>query len=278
MVNNFLLANVLLGVNEQISCSDCGGAFVSVGSFTLGAHGRRDLTDELTLLGGFSFGRYKEEGANVTSAWTLAGSLRYDPSTLGKSRPFFEVGLTASPFQRVTYSRSYDNGAGTATGSGRTDTHNEAAYGRIGWVNRLTRIDELGAYVQYTREWQTVKGYSEALNDNNPFNASVPGGTNSQSIVGVGAQWTHLFGKYTEVNLNAGLAHATGVSSSIDATIAGYGTVQTTPPQLTWTTVGGRIGRRVGDRTTIDLFVDAVLGPRQIGSSPHGGFDFNIRF
>jgi len=277
MLNQALFGNVLLGLNEQLSCSDCGGASVSFGSFTIGGHGRRDLNDEWTLLGGASYGRYNEEGANVTSSWTLASALRFDPTGMGASRPFAEIGLTAAPDQHVTYSRTYANGSDTTTATGDTTSGNYAAYGRVGWIDRLTRVDELGAYVQFTREWQTVKGYTE-VSTGNPFGATVPGGSNSQSVIGAGAQYTHLFGRYTEVNLNAGIAHAAGVQSSIDASIAGYGNVRVMPPHLTWETVGGRIGRRVGKRVTVDLFADTVLGPRQIGSSVHGGFDFNIKF
>jgi probable HAF family extracellular repeat protein len=277
MLNQALFANVLLGLNEQLSCSDCGGASVSFGSFTIGSHGRRDLNDEWTLLGGASYGRYREEGANVTSSWTVASSLRFDPAGMGTSRPFAEIGVTAAPDQHVTYSRSYANGSATTTAMGDTSSGNYAAFGRVGWIGRVTRVDEVGAYVQFTREWQTVKAYTE-VSAANPFGAAVPSGSNSQSVIGVGAQYTHLFGRYTEVDINAGVAHAAGVQSSIDASVAGYGNIRLTPPHLTWETVGGRIGRRVGKRVTLDLFADAVLGPRQIGTSVHGGFDFNIKF
>ncbi len=278
MINNAVLASVLLGVNEQLSCANCGGGYMSIGSFTVGTHGRRELTDELTALGGISYGQYKEEDANVSSAWTLAGSLRFDPQGFGASRPFVEAGVTVSPAQQVTYRRSYVNGAGTATGIGETRTGDYSAFARVGWIDRLTRVDEIGAYAQFTRSWQTVDAYTEAANSGNPFEASVPGGTTTQAALGVGAQYTHLFGRYTEFNLNAGVAHAFGAASSLSATVAGYGDVQTTPPHLTWETVGGRIGRRIGKRVTIDLFADAALGAHQIGNSVHGGFDFNIRF
>lgn len=40
LIYNALLSSVLLGVNEQISCGNCGGPYVSFGSFDAGAHGR----------------------------------------------------------------------------------------------------------------------------------------------------------------------------------------------------------------------------------------------
>jgi probable HAF family extracellular repeat protein len=278
LINGTLLSSVLLGVNEQLSCADCGGGYLSFGSFTLGGHGRYDLNDEWTVLAGASYGRYREEGADVTSSWTLATSLRFDPAGMGSSRPFAEAGLTAAPDQHVTYTRPYADGASMTTATGDTSSGDYAAYARVGWIDRLTRTDELGAYAQFTQEWQTVRAYSETVSMSNPFEATVPSGSNAQSVMGVGAQYTHLFGRYTEFNLNGGVAHAAGVQSSIDASVAGYGDVRLRPPRLTWETVGGRIGRRVGHRVTLDLFADTVLGPRQIGSSVHGGVDFNIRF
>ena len=38
IITNRVLANVLLGVNEQINCSDCVSAFGSAGSFSAGIH------------------------------------------------------------------------------------------------------------------------------------------------------------------------------------------------------------------------------------------------
>src|SRR5689334_3375137 len=52
MITNQVLGSVLLGVNEQVNCSNCVSAFGSVGSFTAGVHGRKELTNNLSLLGG----------------------------------------------------------------------------------------------------------------------------------------------------------------------------------------------------------------------------------
>ena len=43
MITNQVLGSVLLGVNEQVNCSDCVSAFGSVGSFMAGIHGRKEL-------------------------------------------------------------------------------------------------------------------------------------------------------------------------------------------------------------------------------------------
>ena len=46
MITNRVLGTVLLGVNEQVNCSDCISAFGSAGSFSAGIHGRKELTNK----------------------------------------------------------------------------------------------------------------------------------------------------------------------------------------------------------------------------------------
>jgi hypothetical protein len=138
MITNQVLGNVLLGVNEQINCSDCVSAFGSVGSFTAGMHGRKELTNNLSLLAGLAYTQYSEGGYHVTSAPIGAFALRYDFVDWGSSRPFFDVGAIASPFQKVRYSRSYATSVGAVSLDSSTDSSNYAVYGRAGW-RRVTR-------------------------------------------------------------------------------------------------------------------------------------------
>jgi hypothetical protein len=78
MITNRVLGNVLLGVNEQINCSDCISAFGSAGSFSAGIHGRKNLTPNLSLLAGIAYAQFGEGGYRVTSAPIGAFALRYD--------------------------------------------------------------------------------------------------------------------------------------------------------------------------------------------------------
>jgi hypothetical protein len=107
MITNQVLGMVLLGVNEQVNCNDCVSAFGSAGSFSAGVHGRKELTPNLSLLGGIAYTQYSEGGYNVTSAPIGAFALRYDFVDWGSSRPFFDVGTILSPFEKVRYSRNY---------------------------------------------------------------------------------------------------------------------------------------------------------------------------
>jgi len=78
MITNRVLGTVLLGVNEQVNCSDCISAFGSAGSFSAGIHGRKELTNNLSLLAGIAYTQYSEGGYNITSAPIGAFALRYD--------------------------------------------------------------------------------------------------------------------------------------------------------------------------------------------------------
>ena len=97
MITNRVLGTVLLGVNEQVNCSDCVSAFGSAGSFSAGIHGRKELTHNLSLLAGIAYTQYSEGGYNVTSAPIGAFALRYDFTDWGSSRPFFDIGTILTP-------------------------------------------------------------------------------------------------------------------------------------------------------------------------------------
>ena len=86
------------------------GGFASVGSFAAGAQGRWGLSDELTLIGGFSYNQWYASGISVENAPTVAGALIYDLWKWGESRPFFEVGGALTPYEDVHYTRYYANG------------------------------------------------------------------------------------------------------------------------------------------------------------------------
>src|SRR3979411_467347 len=92
MITNQVLGNVLLGVNEQINCSDCISMFGSAGSFSAGIPGRKNLTSSLSLLAGIAYTQYSEGGYSVTSAPLRAFALRSDFVGRGSVRAVFSIG------------------------------------------------------------------------------------------------------------------------------------------------------------------------------------------
>jgi hypothetical protein len=278
MITNQVLGSVLLGVNEQINCTDCVSAFGSVGSFTAGVHGRKELTNNLSLLAGLAYTQYSEGGYSVTSAPIGAFALRYDFTDWGSSRPFFDVGTILSPFEKVRYSRSYVTSLGAVSLDSSTDSSDYAVYGRAGWISRLSPRDEVAGSIELWQLWQRVNGYADPMAAFNPFSASIATGTDRTDLVKLGGQWTHLFGSSVEGNINGALVQSFANHSGIVATVTGDGLVVPTIGNQAWFEYGGRLGFRITKGWVADLFVNGTLGPQPVGNTIHGGIGLRINY
>jgi hypothetical protein len=277
-ITNRVLGNVLLGINEQINCSDCVSAFGSYGSFSAGFHGRKEITSNLSLLAGIAYTQYGESGYNVTSAPIAALALRYDFTDWGSSRPFFDIGTILTPFEKVNYSRGYTTNFGNVDLQSSTNASEYSVYGKAGWISRLSPRDELAASIEVWQLWQHVNGYSDPNVAFDPFNASIASGTDRTNLAKIGAQWTHLFGSSVEGNLNGGFVQSFANHSGLVATVTGDGLVVPTIGNRYWFEYGGRIGYRITKGWTADLFVDGTLGPQPVGNTIHGGVGLRLNY
>jgi hypothetical protein len=278
MVTNRVLGTVLLGVNEQVNCSDCVSAFGSAGSFSAGIHGRKELTSNLSLLAGIAYTQYSEGGYAVTSAPIGAFALRYDFTDWGSSRPFFDVGAVLTPFEKVRYSRSYTTSLGAVSLDSQTNSSNYGAYGRAGWISRISPRDEVAASVEIWQLWQKVNGYTDPSVPFNPFNASISTGTDRTDLVKIGGQWTHLISNSVEGNINGGFVQSFAAHSGIVASVTGDGTVVPTMGNQSWFEYGGRLGFRLAQGWVADLFVNGTLGPQPVGNTIHGGVGLRVNY
>jgi hypothetical protein len=278
MITNRVLGSVLLGVNEQVNCSDCISAFGSAGSFSAGIHGRKELTNNLSLLAGIAYTQYNEGGYHVTSAPIGAFALRYDFTDWGSSRPFFDIGTVLTPWEKVRYTRSYDTSLGPVSVTGATNSSNYAVYGRAGWINRLSPRDEVAGSVEFWQLWQRVSGYSDPAAAYNPFDATIANGTDRTNLVKIGGQWTHLYGSSVEANINGGWVQSFAAHSGIVATVTGNGTVVPTIGNQGWFEYGGRLGFRLAEGWAADLFVNGTLGPQPVGNTIHGGIGLRTNY
>ncbi|WP_164938840.1 hypothetical protein [Bradyrhizobium guangdongense] len=278
MITNRVLGTVLLGVNEQVNCSDCVSAFGSAGSFSAGIHGRKELTPNLSLLAGLAYTQYSEGGYHITSAPIGAFALRYDFTDWGSSRPFFDVGTILTPWEKARYTRSYNTSLGPVTVTSSTNAANYAVYGRAGWMSRLSPRDEVAASIEIWQLWQRVSGYQDNTVAFNPFDASIADGTDRTSLVKIGGQWTHLFAGNIETNINGGWVQSFASHSGIVATVTGDGTVVPTMGNQGWFEYGGRLGFRVQKGWVVDLFANGTLGPQPVGNTIHGGVGLRINY
>ena len=278
MITNRVLGTVLLGVNEQVNCSDCVSAFGSAGSFSAGVHGRKEITPNLSLLAGIAYTQFSENGYSVTSAPIGAFALRYDFVDWGSSRPFFDVGAILSPFEKVRYSRSYMTSLGAVALTSATNSSDYGVYGRAGWVTRLSPRDEVAASIEIWQLWQRVAGYTDPMAAFNPFNATIATGTDRTNLVKIGGQWTHLLTPSIEGNINGGWVQSFATHSGIVATVTGDGTVVPTIGNQSWFEYGGRLGFRITKGWVADLFVNGTAGPQPVGNTIHGGLGLRVNY
>jgi hypothetical protein len=278
MITNRVLGNVLLGVNEQVNCSDCVSAFGSAGSFSAGLHGRKELTSNLSLLAGLAYTQYSEGGYHVTSAPIGAFALRYDFTDWGSSRPFFDIGTILTPYEKVRYSRSYTTSLGPVSLEISTNSSNYAVYGRAGYMSRLSQRDEVAASIEVWQLWQRVAGYADPATAFNPFDTTVSSGTDRTNLVKIGGQWTHLFGSSVEGNINGGYVHSFATHAGIVAAVTGDGVVTPTMGDQGWFEYGGRLGFRITQGWVADLFVNGTLGPQPVGNTIHGGVGLRVNY
>jgi hypothetical protein len=298
IITNRVLGTVLLGVNEQVNCSDCVSGFGSAGSFSAGIHGRKEITQNLSILAGLAYTQYGESGYKVTDAPIGAFALRYDFTDWGSSRPFFDVGAILTPFEKVSYSRNYSSGQvnffdGTPVGTPQavatqssTNASDYGVYARAGWITRLSPRDEIAGSVEVWQLWQTVNGYTESTGTPNtfgivpnPFNATIATGTDRTNLAKVGAQWTHLFGDSIETNVNGGFVQSFGNHSGLVAAVTGYeDSITPVIGNQYWFEYGGRVGYRITQGWTADLFLNGTAGPQPVGFTLHGGLGLRVSY
>ncbi len=272
MVTNRILSMVLDGFNEQINCSDCISAFGAVGSFAGGIHGRKMLTNDLSIIGGAAFASYESGGVRVTSAPLLAAALRYDLTEWGSSRPFGEIGIFAAPNSDVSYKRDYQSFFGPMQGRTHANTSDYSVFGKLGWVWRVTPIDEASVSGEVAHMWQPVSHAAEAfVPDVNNAPALLNSGTDRMDIVKIGGQWTHLFASVVETQVNIGAVRSFNSHSGLSADILNIGTFDGHIKEHTWAEYGLRIGYRIRKGVIIDAFADGTLGPQPIGNTIHAG-------
>lgn len=257
MVTNRILSQVLLGANEQINCNNCFSAFGSVGSFSAGVHGRYNITGQLSIRGGLAFSQYSGPGYRVTSTPILALAMRYDLADWGWARPFFDVGVTATPSQNSRYFRTYLNGGVPAAGFGKANGHSYAGFVKGGWVFRLTGRDELAVYGEVWRSWQRTESYAEVPL---PPAGVFPATSDRMNIGKVGAQWTHLWGSSIETHVNLGVARTFDTKVGFLPVLAGLGNPAPPLRERTYLEYGLRVGYRVNTMLTLDVFANGAAG------------------
>lgn len=279
LVTHNRLASPLLGGTEQINCGDCFRGFGTLGSFSAGFNGRKNLTDRLSVLGGLSYNEFDSKSAKTTRAPILALGLRYDLADWGSSRPFFEVAGSLSPGERVRTMRIVNIGGASAALTGSTDSTTWSASARAGWVHRLSPVAEFAAYVAYARTEQRFGAYTEK-GDVNLLPLAYDARSASINVVKAVVQHTQLLSPSIEAHVSAGLAHGFGARAGLQAATAlpFYGAFTPAAKDSTWAELDARVGFRVAKGAVIDVFALTTVGPKPVGNSVHGGLGLRYLF
>jgi hypothetical protein len=235
---------------------------------------RGTLTFELTALFGFAIGHYEEKGAFISDSHTFAGGLRFDRATMGKSRPYVEIGGAVAPGQRASYQRTYMTGAGI--GIGTTRTSNMSIYARAGWMTRLTPATSSRA-----APVSAIVGRPRIVIPKQPARAI-------RSMHNIVAGWARQVWRARRHNIrtcsanesslavDATVSRSFGSQSSIGATIAGFGQANVAGSEITCFEPGTRVSFRVSRHVKVDAFINATVSDQSIGTCKHGGFGVNV--
>ena len=274
------LAMPLLGDDKPMSDESHVGVFAQAGSGQVGAYTQFAASNGLTLLGGISYGYEDYDNAKIDDAVMGALAARYIMPTGTSLRPFVEGGGWYAPEADLEFSRTYMNGAGTATGIGNTHGTVSYLFGRAGVLWGLGKGEQLALSAEYGHEKLDADGYSEALSNANPFNAMVSSGTDEMDLVKARAQWSFALAKGIDATLWAAGVYGFNRETDFMAAVVGVGTIAPVVDDTTaWAEYGARVGYALTDVAMLDVFVNGVSGARdEVDTRIHGGVGLRYRY
>jgi hypothetical protein len=262
-----------------MNAGNVAGVFGSVGSAASGGFARYNFGAGFTLLGGLSYAKESYPDADLSRAGTSALALRYVYGDSSWWQPFVETGGWIAPNAALSFSRSYMNGAGTATGKGDTSGDLSYYYLRSGVLLTWSRPDQLSIAAEYGRERMTVNAYSEKLSTANPFEAHVAAGGDTTDLAKLRLQWSHQFTPRADGTLWVAGVRSFNRASDLSASVPGFGTLMPTELQTpSWIEYGARVGYNLTDAVTLDGFANGVAGGSAIGSQIHLGAGLRYQF
>ncbi len=274
------MSNVILGSVQPIRNTNNTSSGAMFGS-AMGYASAEYTRDQVTILGGFGYGTQEYEGAELHAAPTIAAGVRYsfdDVNAQQKIIPFLEGGVSVTPFQDVTFSRSYANGAGTATGKGTTQTTGGLWYARAGAAMNITEADQITGFAEYGQQYLNFKDYYERDNASNPFPAHIDDGTSKMDVARAGASWSHDINDTFSVTVSGAVARSFNVDADLRATVSGAGTVEAEDKQETWGEYGAKLETKLTDAASLNFIVNGTKGGSDIGNDTHGGVSVSYKF
>ncbi len=112
----------------------------------------------------------------------------------------------------------------------------------------------------------------------NPFNAVVSDGKDAMDVVKLRMQGSREFGKY-DATVWGAWAVGFRRSANYVTSISGVGSLS--PSELknvAWAEYGARIGYKISESLTADLFMNGISGDADLGTRIHGGAGLRYKF
>jgi hypothetical protein len=273
------IAAPLLSSGRRIVEGSYAGAYGTVGTTGAGLFGRLTL-GQVSLLGGVGYGEEGESGAGLRRATTIAGALRYVRETDGRLRPFAEAGGWVAPNARFSLARHYANGAGTATGTGRTEGDVGYYYLRLGLALVGSAGNELALSAEVGRSRLDTDSYVEPLSNANPFEAHVAHRDERMTVYRLRGQYSHALVAGLDATLwaHAVWADPTRDGSGVVASVPGIGTLGAFPGKRSWAELGARLGYDVARNFVVEIFADGNTGEKKLGDGLQAGLAVRVRF
>jgi len=250
-------ADLLLGELQPIEEDGYGQIFGSVGSFTLGGHGRYNAGNGLSVLGGAALVDQSVAGASAGGplfgvAVRYVAPVQLDTLAL---KPFAEGGLWTAPSLSMHFSRSYANGSGVATGESDASGSAFSFYGRAGVLVTPTLDDELAFSVTLARNWLNVGAHSETLSAGNPFPASFEASSSGSTEIKGTAQWTRHLDSTLNLTLSASAGRSVGGTNAVTGDVSGFGVLTGTTGDYTFGEVGAKLDWKFSEAASAQGFV-----------------------
>ena len=268
-------ADLLTGAGQKLEQDDGVTALAGLGSFTLGATGRRNLDGGFTLLGGAAVFD-QSAGGSTASGLLLSGSLRYIAPGDGFVRPYGEIGLISAPTMGLSFTRSYVTSTGTTTATGSGVGALYGGFVKGGALVAPNADNEIVFAATLAKDWLLTGAYTETLSGSNLFAASAPAQSSSFDTVKVGVDWTTKLVPKTELTLSAALG-ATIAENAVATNVAFAGVFNGAPKSEGFAEYGARVAYEIDPAQTIGAFIHGSTG-QYSGTHVQVGGDFHVRF
>jgi probable HAF family extracellular repeat protein len=279
MAQHHGIAAPLLGADRPIGLGTEAGIFAAVGSATGGGYARYGSASGFAVLGGFAYTRENYARAELKDNITAAAAVQYVHNTESWWRPFVEAGGWIAPNSRMDFARSYVNGAGTATGRGATRGDLSYSYGRAGILLAHTQESQIALSAEIGHERLKLDAYAEPDGMANPFPAALSAGTDRMNVFKARAQASRSFDARIDATIYGAFAHGFDRRSDVVAYVVPFGAIAPSLERhLDWFEYGARVGYRLTEAMTLDVFANGVSGGDGIGTRVHGGAGLRMRF